>query len=75
MSIVKPDVLTVFPVPTSAVDIVPVPESDNVSDPARFEKLVRLLDATFVVPSYVFVPETVVDLGTIVIVSVPFVKV
>ena len=70
-----PDVFTDFPVPTSAEDIVPVPEIDNVSDPARLEKLVRLLDDTFVVPSYVFVPETVVGLGTIVIVSVPFVKV
>ena len=57
-----PDVFTDFPVPTSAEDIVPVPGIDNVSDPARLEKLVRLLDDTFVVPSYVFNFQTVVGL-------------
>ena len=75
MSIVNPEVFTDFPSPTSAEDIVPVPMSDKVSDPARLVKLVKFSGLTVVVPSYTFVPETDVVLGRIVMVSVPFVRV
>ena len=75
MSSDNPEVFTDFPLPTSTEDIVPVPVSDKVSDPARLVKLVKFSDLTVVVPSYTFVPETTVVRGRIVMVNVPFVRV